>query len=483
MHAVPEQIKPHYIQAPKALSFTELYSPRNGTILLGKHEKSFWRTRDRVEFSIYENRSSKVVFVTCRNIDNQEAYRTIFLCAETLFFEVEVKASESDTREKLVRKKDKVLSSDELLHKAATDYILARLLITNDPLPWPDFIIPPPEQSTQSEPTSPVRNEPPELSSSEPIGPLEKMCTFSKISSDKYIYLEINKPAGLSLEGITHTKTEPSAASTEIKPVAVTTSSTSALPGSVPPTVAGTEASTTNVSTNTVPVATGSAPVSAPASAPSSAPTSARLNVPPLKLSGSRKAARAAANAPPTSTAAPASTTNSTVAVTASAAAETSGAGANVPAPPKKVPYSSTASTATSVTSATTSAGGKTATTGPSKGRNTVIVKPNNTPSNTKPNSSSTNTAKDAAATVANAALQEQLPAEASATTIHADITASTINNNSTKTATAATTTATAALLDTAANPTERRKSVAASPTSQRNSILGNRNSKKVVPT
>lgn len=223
MSQVPDIIKPTFIAPPTALRFDELYSPRPDTVLIGKSEKHYWRTRDRIQFQFYANRENKVVFITCCNMDDRTVYRTIFLDAEVLYFEVECRAQEG-YRGKLTRKREKRLFSDEMLHRSVVEYIRARLFITNDQLLWPDFAEPTTSPTTHDavqhdaaaqpdsvdtgspmsveEGVQPPADIPPQV----PTGPCEKMCTFNKLSNDLYDKMEINKPPNLSLEGILHTK-------------------------------------------------------------------------------------------------------------------------------------------------------------------------------------------------------------------------------------------------------------------------------------
>lgn len=195
MHQVPDAVKPVYVTGPAPLNFGELYSPRSGCVLVYKGEKSFWRTRDRIEFCMYEDRSSKVLITTCRNLDKPEVYRTIFLDLEVLYFELESKAQ--GNRDRLVRKKDKKLSGDEVLYKAGAEFVLARLNIGADPLPWPDFSAPAPSIDGASE-TLPAETE----ATPKEVGPVERMCTFTKMANDVYDSLEINPPNGVKFEGI-----------------------------------------------------------------------------------------------------------------------------------------------------------------------------------------------------------------------------------------------------------------------------------------
>lgn len=223
-----ENVKPAFITPPTALRFDELYSPREGTVLIGKSEKHYWRTRDRIQFQFYANRTNQVVFITCINMDNKEIYRTIFLDAEVLYFEVECKAQEGN-RTKMARKREKRLFSDEMLHRAVVEYIRARLFITNDLLLWPDFSAPTATPTTQDalknaedpshggrSPRSvehgaelslplPDADVDTEGGPAKPIQYFEKQVTFNKLSNDQYgDNLEINKPENLSLEGIQH---------------------------------------------------------------------------------------------------------------------------------------------------------------------------------------------------------------------------------------------------------------------------------------
>ena len=85
---------------------------------------------------MWEDRKSKVLIVTCYNVEAKEPLRTIFLNLEVLYYEVESKARGS--RDLLTKKKDKKLAEDSVLWKAVSEYVLARLNIiagtdTDDP--------------------------------------------------------------------------------------------------------------------------------------------------------------------------------------------------------------------------------------------------------------------------------------------------------------------------------------------------------------
>ena len=130
MHKDPEPTKAFYINGPKPLTFPELYSPRTeySKTMISKSEKSYWRTRDRIEYTMWEDRKSRLLIVTCYNVEAKEPLRTIFLNLEVLYYEVESKAR--GNRDVLTKKKDKKLADDSVLWKAASDYVLARLNIT-----------------------------------------------------------------------------------------------------------------------------------------------------------------------------------------------------------------------------------------------------------------------------------------------------------------------------------------------------------------
>ena len=138
-HKMPEKIAANYLAPPKPLEFSELYSPRaevptaiNGQSL----QKSFWRTRDDLTFGLYEWRSKGWMIVTCRDTAPKgSVYRTILLDLRKLYFELEAKAR--GDREPLLRKRDKTLADDAQLHKAAAAFILARLTVGTEELPWP----------------------------------------------------------------------------------------------------------------------------------------------------------------------------------------------------------------------------------------------------------------------------------------------------------------------------------------------------------
>lgn len=220
MHKIPDPVKPVYTTGPAPLSFTELYSPRERR-QLGKIEKSFWRTRDRVEFCFWEDRAANLVFITCRNIESGSIYRTIFLNAEKLYFELEAKVR--GNRELLVRKKDKKITDDALLTKSIADYLNLRLNIKQEPLPWPAFQ-PIGAEVTASETSTTVGQTSTMATTLEAslnvdtaavsiaVGSathMERMCTFDRLAGDDCDFLEIPCPSSYIDSEVPYAKFRP----------------------------------------------------------------------------------------------------------------------------------------------------------------------------------------------------------------------------------------------------------------------------------
>jgi hypothetical protein len=331
MHQVPDAVKPVYVTGPAPLTYAELYSPRASLVPVHKSEKSFWRTRDRVEFCLYEDRTTKTMVVTCRSLDKAEVFRTIFLDLEVLYFELEAKAQ--GNRDKLVRKKDKKLNSDELLHKAAAEFVLARINIGSDPLPWPDFAVlqPPAVTSDSASLQISTTSEAADSSDAKPTAQTERMCTFTKLSSDVYESMEINKPAALKLEGMEYTKLQPTATASTTTITTSATATSAAVPSS-----SGAGASTDSAAeVAATPAAAGATVAQAPSAAgiaagkaqPQSTNTTAAQNSKAAKsTAGSSNGKPGAASKP-----AAASTTPTTAAV---AEASAGGSGATAAAKP-----------------------------------------------------------------------------------------------------------------------------------------------------
>ena len=244
MHKEPEKIAPVFVQKPPPPKFKELYSPRPGADsssslrLIHKEEKSYWRTRDRVEYKLYESRENKVLVITCRNIESKEDFRTIFLDLQVLYFELEAKAlGHRDGLDKLA---DKKISSDVSLDKATAEYVVSRLIIGKEPLPWPEFdtdghikvveenVV---DDAPSGQGSNPLPVESGEGNDKTPADAVvavvvvaasavavaevhkERMVTFSRLSNDVYTYIEIAKPAKLSLDNTEYTKLVSSAPS------------------------------------------------------------------------------------------------------------------------------------------------------------------------------------------------------------------------------------------------------------------------------
>jgi hypothetical protein len=225
MHKVADPVKPYIVTGPQPLSFNELYSPRDGIVLLARGEKSFWRTRDRVEFCIYMSYSHQTGIITCQNVDTKAAYRTIFVSLEILFYEVEAKAR--GDREVLTKKKDKKLDNDIALYKSVGDFLLARLNIGADPLPWPKFDTNGLLVESQEPSIGPIVTTLPPIAADRAegmaqkavdvadasrdlgvIAPSERMCTLSKLTGDVYTVLEIQKPATLDVSTLNAVRLE-----------------------------------------------------------------------------------------------------------------------------------------------------------------------------------------------------------------------------------------------------------------------------------
>ena len=128
---------------------------------------------------------------------NPQTYRTIVLSLEKLYKELEAKASGS--REPLMKKTNKALADDQQLHKAAATYILARLNITAEPLPWPTTFeltsaIPTSEGATPADAAQ---------EQAESVKETEKMVTFQVLSGDvEVLELATSVLDGLALSGI-----------------------------------------------------------------------------------------------------------------------------------------------------------------------------------------------------------------------------------------------------------------------------------------
>lgn len=203
-----------FVSGPKPLSFEELYSPRDKRNVLHKGEKSYWRTRDRIEYCLIEDRKMKLMVITCKNLETKETFRTIFLKLDVLYFEVEAKAR--GDRDALTKKSDKGLQDDKALHKAVVDYCLARLNIKAEPMPWPtSFVSADPNQTMTNIPVAGNVVVPIDITASAVPAPAattpsERMCTFDKLSSDVYQELEVVCPSDFTPGEIENIKLQPS---------------------------------------------------------------------------------------------------------------------------------------------------------------------------------------------------------------------------------------------------------------------------------
>ena len=224
-HKAPVHTRVFHVEAKKALTFDELYSPRGeggAPVNIGTSEKSYWRTRDRISFTFWECRKQKVMIITCKDVSSAAgvAFKTIVVNLETLYREIDQRKRAVDPPEELLFKANKGLQTDVELHKAAIEHLLNRLNIVEEPQPWPSFdevawlaqraaaALPPPEDPVADEEAEGEEEDPvpkklvPALEAAAaaaeavpdtageaerkaaPDGPYERMVTLTLLSAD-----------------------------------------------------------------------------------------------------------------------------------------------------------------------------------------------------------------------------------------------------------------------------------------------------------
>ena len=125
-----------YVTGPSPLTFQQLFSPRDKHRLIGKEEKSYWRTRDRIQYTVYEDRLNGIIIITCKSVEGEKStFRTIFIDCVMLYFELQYKAK--GNRDPIVKKAESKFSSDSELDKATMAFLSQRLNIGSDPIEWP----------------------------------------------------------------------------------------------------------------------------------------------------------------------------------------------------------------------------------------------------------------------------------------------------------------------------------------------------------
>ena len=102
-----------YVDAPKPLTFDELYTPREGVVLMGTVSKSFWRTREAFDFHVYELRKERLIVVCCLEMNSKSVFKTIVAKMVPLYKQVEDKKRGAE--EPIVRKNQKGLADDAAL--------------------------------------------------------------------------------------------------------------------------------------------------------------------------------------------------------------------------------------------------------------------------------------------------------------------------------------------------------------------------------
>ena len=102
-------------------------------LLFSREVKFSWpsfRTRDRIEFTLIEDRTERLLVVTARESEgDKKILRTIFLDLEVLYSELQFKSL--GHREPIMKKQDSAFSSDTTLDKATKNFVFQRLNIGN----------------------------------------------------------------------------------------------------------------------------------------------------------------------------------------------------------------------------------------------------------------------------------------------------------------------------------------------------------------
>mmetsp|Transcript_52485 Transcript_52485/g.119670 ORF Transcript_52485/g.119670 Transcript_52485/m.119670 type:complete len:163 (-) Transcript_52485:12-500(-) len=127
------KFQPNFVKDPvfeeKPPTFEELWCSdpdvTNNRRLLKKEEKFYWRTRHRVEYIVEELRSASVIMVSVRETETDAHWRPLVIDTRVLFPLIDSKKIlEPKTR------KPKEGLDEAGLARAASDYIIGRLLVT-----------------------------------------------------------------------------------------------------------------------------------------------------------------------------------------------------------------------------------------------------------------------------------------------------------------------------------------------------------------
>lgn len=198
-----------YVEAPKPLSFEELYSPREGPLLMGKVSKSFWRTRENFDFHIYELRKEKLIVICCLEMNNKVTFKTVVCSLEAIYKQVDDKKRGDKAEEPLIRKNQKGFADDTSLFAEVVKFLEQRLNIGKDPVVWPNFVSPveggdapasadagkgkgaPTETGIENELVTEAAVPEPVLAPEpepEPEGPKERLVQLAKLAADTESY-------------------------------------------------------------------------------------------------------------------------------------------------------------------------------------------------------------------------------------------------------------------------------------------------------
>ena len=96
-------------------------------------EKHYWRSNERVRYTVYEDRGAECAIVVPIHTDKEEELRTLYLSLPLLYSRLENKKQKKEGH----ALPEKTVLSDAQIEKAAADYLLSRLALSDGEVPIP----------------------------------------------------------------------------------------------------------------------------------------------------------------------------------------------------------------------------------------------------------------------------------------------------------------------------------------------------------
>jgi hypothetical protein len=179
-HKEPPKFKDFYVKGKEeaAKTFKDLWPVRERK-KIHQSEKHYWRSNERIQYTIHEDRDAECAIVVSIDTDKKEELRTLFVSLPLLYSQLENKKQKKEGHEL----PEKVTLTDAEIEKQASDYLLSRFAISAD-APIPAHAMPGAEGAERAE------------------GPPQRQVLLNKNFGDEYETLEVSKPENCNTDEI-----------------------------------------------------------------------------------------------------------------------------------------------------------------------------------------------------------------------------------------------------------------------------------------